>query len=138
MIKRKDGKILNIASTAAFHPGPLMSVYYASKAYVLSFSEAIAEELKGTGVTVSALCPGPIKGSPELTERIGKSVLLKKNLSIDVAKIAKIAYSGLMSGKRVIIPGAKNKIFTYLARTLPRNLVTKFVQKIQESRGKVV
>src|SRR5438045_5257976 len=95
MVERRNGRILNLASTAAFVPGPLMAVYYASKAYVLSFSEALAAELSGSGVTVTALCPGPT--STGFQERAGmtQTRLFKAN-SMSSEKVARIGYRGMM------------------------------------------
>ncbi|HEX6086217.1 MAG TPA: SDR family oxidoreductase [Thermoanaerobaculia bacterium] len=134
MVERRRGRILNVASTAAFQPGPLMAVYYASKAYVLSFSEAIAEELRGTGVTVSALCPGPTATGFQKTANLGSEALLqmmKPGSSMDVARAG---YRGLMRGQRVIIPGMKNKMGVQVVRISPRGLVTRVVRALQERR----
>src|SRR4051812_10648521 len=109
MIKRRSGRILNVASTAAFQPGPLMSVYYASKAYVLSFSEALAEELRDSGVTVTALCPGPTKTDFAATANVGHSRLFTLFGVADAASVAEFGYQAMMQGKRVAIPGARNK-----------------------------
>lgn len=132
MLKRKHGKILNVASIAAFQPGPFMAVYFATKAYVLSLSEALSEELKGSGVTISALCPGPT--ASQFQERAGmqKAGLFKNRNIMSSEEVAEIAYSGLMNEKRVIIPGFRNKISAFFGRILPRNFILKVVRKIQE------
>ncbi|ACK73004.1 short-chain dehydrogenase/reductase SDR [Gloeothece citriformis PCC 7424] len=132
MIAQKEGKILNIASTAAFQPGPLMAVYYASKAYVLSFSEAIANELKGTGVTVTALCPGPTESGFEKRADLGDSKLFNQQL-MDATTVAKIGYQGLMNHKPVVIAGLKNQLLAFSVRFLPRSLVTQIARNLQES-----
>jgi hypothetical protein len=134
MLERKRGRILNVASTAAFQPGPLMAVYYASKAYVLSFSEAIAEELRGTGVTVSALCPGPTATGFQKTANLGSEALLKVMKPVSSMDVARAGYRGLMRGQRVIIPGIKNKIGVQSLRVSPRAVVTRIVRALQERR----
>ena len=109
MVKNKKGRILNIASTAAFQPGPLMAVYYASKAYVLYLSEALASELEGTGVTVTALCPGPTKTGFQQRAKMEKSKLIKSNV-MDAKAVSKTGYDALMNGKTFVVPGFKNKM----------------------------
>ncbi|RMD48461.1 MAG: SDR family oxidoreductase [Ignavibacteria bacterium] len=119
MAKNGGGKILNVASTAAFQPGPGMAVYYATKAYVLSFSEAISYELRPLGIQVSTLCPGPT--DTEFHDRAGtrKSVIMQK-LNMDAETCASIAYRQFMKGKRLIIPGLMNKIGVFSTRFMPR------------------
>jgi short-subunit dehydrogenase len=132
MKARKSGRVLNIASTAAFVPGPLMAVYYASKAYVLSFSEAIAKELEGTGVTVSTLCPGPTESGFQERAAMTESKLVQDRSTLMKADtVARIGYEGLMAGKAVIIPGTVNKIQTLLPRIVPRELVPTIVMNAQ-------
>ena len=124
MAERNFGRILNVASTAAFQPGPLMAVYYASKAYVLSFSEAIADELHGTGVTVTCLCPGAT--ATGFQDRAAmENVRLFKLMVADASSVAKAGYDGLMKGKTLVIPGVKNKVLAMSTRFSPRKLVTK-------------
>lgn len=134
MLNRGQGKILNVASTAAFQPGPLMAVYYATKAYVLSFSEAIANEVIGSGVSVTALCPGPtITGFQVKTGTDQTKLFHSRMLDILPAEtVAKIGYSGLMSNKTVVIPGFKNRITVFLVRLMPRQWVTKVTRRMQE------
>lgn len=127
MIKRRRGKILNVASTGSYQPGPLIAVYYATEAYVLSFSEALREELKPYGITVSALCPGATK--TEFASRAGKG---DPKLSMAAEQVAKSAYKGLMKGKRVIVPGFGNKMALLVTRNIPRNLSAKLVRKWQK------
>lgn len=134
MLERKRGRILNVASTAAFQPGPLMAVYYASKAYVLSFSEAIAEELRGTGVTVSALCPGPTATGFQKTANMGSEALLKVMKPVSSMDVARAGYRGMMRGQRVIIPGIKNKLGVQALRVSPRAVATRVVRALQERR----
>ncbi|WP_203289193.1 SDR family oxidoreductase [Metabacillus sp. cB07] len=131
MAERGSGHILNVASTAAFQPGPLMAVYYATKAYVLSFSEAIENELKGTGVSVSVLCPGPTKTGFSDRANLGQSKLFKSGV-MDVKEVADAAYKGLHKKKMVIIPGLKNKMLAAAVRFMPRKTVTGVVRKTQE------
>lgn len=124
MVERGFGRVLNVASTAAFQPGPLMAVYYASKAYVLSFSEAIADELAGTGVTVTCLCPGPT--ATNFQERAGAGdVRIFRAGMADAAAVAKAGYDALLAGKPLVIPGIKNRILAAAVRLSPRRLVTK-------------
>jgi len=132
MLGARSGRILNVASTAAFQPGPLMALYYASKAFVLSFSEAIANELQGTGVSVTALCPGPVLTGFQARTGLQKSKLLQRLKPMDARTVAEAGYKGLMKGKPVVIPGLMNKIVAQSVRFSPRALVTKIVRKMQE------
>jgi hypothetical protein len=134
MIARGHGKIINVASTAAFQPGPLMAVYYASKAFVLSFSEAIANELQGTGVIVSALCPGPTESGFQARADMQDSKLVQNGL-MDAATVAEAGYRGLQRGETVVIPGLKNQLGALAPRLLPRKLVTRVVRNVQERTG---
>jgi uncharacterized protein len=135
MVQQGSGKILNLASTAAFQPGPLMAVYYATKAYVLSFSEAIANELEGSGVTVTALCPGPTESGFQQRAAMEDSKLVSGQKIMDAETVAKIGYRGLMDGKTVIIPGVKNKLLVESVRFTPRKMVTKIVKNMQQSKN---
>lgn len=136
MIKHKHGKILNVASTAAFQPGPLMAVYYATKAFVLSFSEALYEELKGTGVSVSALCPGPTQ-SNFMAVANAADVPLLSSLSIPTSKeVAEYGYKALMNNKPVAIHGLFNNIVAKSAGITPRAITRKVVMKLQSKRQK--
>jgi uncharacterized protein len=133
MIERHSGKILNVASTAAFQPGPYMSIYYASKAYVLSFSEALAEELRGSGIGVTALCPGPT--ITEFQKRAGiENTPLFQNNTMTAQAVARAGYAGLMRGKRIVIPGLKNRLLATAARFGPRGMVTRAVAKLNKDR----
>lgn len=131
MVKRKKGKILNVASTAAFQAGPLMSVYYATKSYVLSFTEALENELRGTGVMVSALCPGPTETGFGNNAKLEQSKLFKKGV-MDVKRVADIGYKGFLKGQTIIIPGLKNRFLVGMVRLLPRKVVTSTVRRVQE------
>ncbi|HEY8183007.1 MAG TPA: SDR family oxidoreductase [Thermoanaerobaculia bacterium] len=134
MLARKSGHILNLASTAAFLPGPLMAVYYATKAYVLSFSEAIADELRGTGVTVTALCPGPTATGFAEVAGMESSRLFSLMRPMSSEAVARYGLRAMRHGKRVAIPGIANKLSTQSIRVSPRRLVTTIVRKLQESR----
>ncbi len=130
MLARGNGKILNLASTAAFLPGPRMAVYYASKAYVLSFSEALAEEVRGSGVSVTALCPGPTKTGFEDRAGAGASRLFRYGTA-DATEVAQTGYEGLMAGTTVVVPGLSNRIATFFPRVAPRGLTAKLVKRVQ-------
>ncbi|OLB15604.1 MAG: short-chain dehydrogenase [Gemmatimonadetes bacterium 13_2_20CM_70_9] len=132
MLAAKRGRILNVASTAAFQPGPFMAVYYASKAYVLSFSEALAEELSGTGVTVTTLCPGPVPTGFQARAGVDLKKVVRTPLVMDAAAVARAGYVGLMKGKRLVVPGLGNKLLVQSERFAPRRLVTKIARFLQE------
>jgi len=132
MVSRRSGRILNVASTAAFQPGPLMAVYYATKAYVLSFSEAIADELRGTGVTVTALCPGPTETGFAAVASLESTRLFNITKPMTSRDVARVGYEAMKSGKRVVIPGMRNKLLTQSIRVTPRRMVTTIVRKLQE------
>jgi short-subunit dehydrogenase len=134
MISAGNGKIMNVASTAAFQPGPLMAIYFATKAFVLSFSEAIANELEGTGVIVSALCPGPTASDFQERANMQNSALVKGRKMMDSRTVAEAGYRGLMAGKTIVIPGLANKLLTQSLRLSPRSIVTKMVRRMQEER----
>jgi len=124
MLERRSGKILNVASTAGFQPGPRMAVYYASKAYVISFSEALANELAGKGITVTCLCPGAT--TTDFANRAGndKSRLFKQFRPMDAKTVALRGYRGLVAGKTLVIPGLKNWLVIQSLRISPRKTVT--------------
>jgi uncharacterized protein len=133
MVVRKKGRIMNVASTAAFMPGPLMSVYYASKNYVLALSEGLSEELAGTGVTVTALCPGPVETGFQARAAMENSKLLKNpmNPMMDSKDVAKQGIAALERGQRVIIPGFMNQILALVPRWVPRAFVPGIVKNAQ-------
>ena len=135
MIKAKSGRILNLASTAAFQPGPLMAVYYATKAYVLSFSEALAEELRNSGVTVTALCPGATRTDFASTAHVSDSRLFTLFGIDDAASVAEYGVSAMMHGRRVAIPGFKNKLVAQANRFSPRSVTVKVARILQETRS---
>jgi short-subunit dehydrogenase len=127
MLARRAGRILNVASTAAFQPGPTMNIYYATKAFVHSFSYALADELAGTGVTVTALCPGMTR--TEFQERAH----LRQGgpwPMMSARTVARAGYRGLVKGKRVVIPGTLNRISSFLARRVPLRLTSAIVRRI--------
>lgn len=132
MIKNKFGRILNVASTAAFQPGPTMSVYYATKAFVLHFSEAISNELIGTGVTVTALCPGATESGFQDAAKMQESKLVKGRKLPSSKEVAEYGYNALMAGKVVAIHGMMNYIMANSIRFAPRSLVLKLVRFIQD------
>jgi short-subunit dehydrogenase len=132
MVARGKGKILNIASTAAFQPGPLMAVYYASKAYVLSFSEALSNELQGTGVTVTTLCPGPTQTGFEKAASLQESGLFKTIKPANATDVALVGYKALMKGKTMVIYGWLNKLIVFANRITPRTMIVKIVRKMSE------
>src|SRR5437764_7004485 len=134
MVARRRGRVLNVASTAAFQPGPLMAVYYATKAYVLSFSEAIADELRDSGVTVTALCPGPTATGFAVVADMTASRLFNVAKPMSSAAVARAGYAAMRRGRRVVIPAVKNKLLTQSSRVSPRRMVTASVRKLQESR----
>ncbi len=123
MISRKYGRILNVASTAAFQPGPFASVYYATKAAVLSFSQAIGNELEGTGVNVTALCPGPVDTGFQAAAGMRKSRRMRTVLLQPVEKVAQEGLAGLIHSKSVVIPGVMNRLVVTGSRFLPRSVV---------------
>jgi short-subunit dehydrogenase len=131
MLERKNGKILNVASIASFMPGPDMSVYYATKAYVLSLSEALHEELEGTGVTVTALCPGPTNTGFASAADIRSGRLADVFRYGNPYKVARKGYQALMKSKAVEVPGIMNKAGVAAAKLLPRPVVRKAVKKFQ-------
>jgi short-subunit dehydrogenase len=133
MIARRRGYVCNVASTAAFQPGPLMAVYYASKAYVLSLSEALANECEGTGVRVSALCPGPTETGFVAAAGMSESKLFDRG-AMSAREVAEAGYRGLLAGKTIVIPGARNALLARTVGMMPRKLVAKVVRGIQERR----
>jgi short-subunit dehydrogenase len=130
LLAQKEGWILNVASTASFLPGPLMSVYYATKAYVLSFSEALANELQGSGVRVSILCPGPTTSGFQDAAQMPASRLNKMKVMAPPEPVARYGYRALFKGKLIAIPGFLNKMIPLLVRILPRKMITAMIRKI--------
>jgi short-subunit dehydrogenase len=128
MLARGKGRILNVASLAGFTPGPGMAVYYATKAYVLSFSEALATELAGRGVTVTVLAPGPTVTGFGATAGAGDSRLFKGPMVKDVRFVARAGYEGMLKGKRIVIPGFMNKALVQSLRVSPRAMIARIAQ----------
>jgi uncharacterized protein len=134
MVKKKRGKILNVASTAAYLPGPYMAVYYASKAYVLSLSQAIAEEYKKDGIVVSTLCPGVTKTFFQSRAQMEDLKLLKIFPSMTAEQVANIGYHDLMKNKRVIITGILNKLIVFLISITPNFINAKITAKLEKTK----
>lgn len=134
MVKRGSGKIMNVASTAGFQPGPLMAVYYATKAYVISFSEALANELKLSGVTVTCFCPGATDTGFATRAGNDKTRLFQKFGPMDVKTVASDGYRGLMKGKTLVISGVKNWLVAESVRFAPRKAVTAISRWITEEQ----
>jgi short-subunit dehydrogenase len=132
MVKNKYGKILNVASVAAFMPGPLMSVYHATKAYVLSFSMAIANELKGSGVTVTTLCPGPTVSGFQDAASLGDSVFFKGKRVPTSAMVAEFGYKALMKGKLKAVHGFIYKMMVFFIPFFSVKFITSTARKLQE------
>lgn len=134
MVELGHGRVLNVASTAAFQPGPLMAVYYATKAYVLSLSEGLAEELRGTGVTVTALCPGPVDSGFQETASLQESRLLSgpvRRLTMPASGVSRIGVDAMYAGKPVAVAGLGNRMQTVMPRLLPRSVVTRIIAQAQ-------
>ncbi len=136
MLARRSGRVLNVASLAAFQPGPLMAVYYATKAFVLSFSEALAEEVRGTGVTVTALCPGPTRTEfGKRADMEGSRLMSGSILSVAASRpVAVDGYRAMLRGRAICIPGGMNRFMAQSVRVSPRWLVRRAVRVMQERR----
>jgi short-subunit dehydrogenase len=132
MLMRRSGKILNLASTAAFEPGPLMATYFASKAYVLSFSEALAYEVRGSGVSVTALCPGATKTNFEKRAGLEGTKLFSSTMS--PKEVAEVGYRALMQGKPVQVVGWKNKLLTFFSPLMPKSVVMSTIFKMNSKK----
>lgn len=135
MVKRRQGGVMNVASLVAFFPGPMMSVYYATKAYVLSFTEALENELSGTGVTVTALCPGLTSTGFADRSGMGSSKLFQRGGIMEAGQVADEAYRGFLRGKTFIMPGARNRFLALIPRFLPRKMVTRMIRSLQDRAG---
>jgi uncharacterized protein len=129
LIQRR-GKIMNVASTAAFQPGPNMAVYYATKAFVLSFSEALNDELEPLGVVVSTLCPGPTRTEFQRRAGASRTKMFRGPFVLDAAPVALAGFQGLLKGKHLVIPGGFNRAHVESLRIAPRRLVTKISGKV--------
>ncbi len=133
MIARNRGRILNVASTAAFQPGPLMSVYYATKHYVLAFSEGLDEELNKEPVTVTTLCPGPVKTGFQDNAEMGNIRLFRLPGVKTPDQVALYGYTHMQKGKRLAIPGFNNKFTAFMTRFLPRSWAMKVAKSLHQS-----
>jgi short-subunit dehydrogenase len=133
MIKEKSGKILNLGSIASFFPGPLMTTYFSSKAYILSFSQSLAGELQGSGITVSCLCPGPTQTGFASRSGMNNPASFGK-FSESAKEVAQVGFDGLMNGKSIIVIGALNKLAIFAIRFAPRSLVLKVMKQMQKLR----
>jgi uncharacterized protein len=131
MLANRRGGVLNVASTAAFQPGPLMAIYYASKAFVLSFSEALWEEARGTGVNVSCLCPGPTVSKFRERAGTGKVRLSKASTPMPSMSVARMGYEAWQANQRVIVTGTRNRVMASLVPFMPRTTVLRLVRNLQ-------
>ncbi|MFN5883949.1 MAG: SDR family NAD(P)-dependent oxidoreductase [Bacteroidota bacterium] len=132
MVKRRSGKIMNVASTAAFQSGPTMAVYFATKAYVLSFSEAVNNEVSDKGVTITTLCPGATESGFQAAAAMEESRLVKGRKLPSSEEVAQYGYAAMMKGKTVAIHGLMNWILANSVRFTPRSIVVKITRKIQD------
>jgi len=126
--------VMNVASTASFQPGPLMAVYYATKSYVLSFSEALHEETRGTGVSVTALCPGPTASGFQAAADMELSPLVANRKLPSAADVAAYGVKAMQRGDAVAVPGAMNKIMAASVRLTPRPVIRRLVRKMQQTK----
>lgn len=133
MLTAGQGKIMNVASTAAFMPGPGMDVYYASKSYVLSFSEALVRELKGSGISVTTLCPGPTDTEFAAVAGLGKSLMHRMLPPATSEEVAKAGYRAMLNGKAIEIPGIVNKLSALAPRFTPRSMLRNMIYGIHRS-----
>jgi hypothetical protein len=134
MVARRKGGIVNLASTAAFARGPLMAVYYASKTYVLSLSRALGAEVKGTGVTVTAVCPGPTYTGFQERAQMGGTRMMKMLPVMNAAQVAAIAYRGHRAGKNVVVTGAFNRVMAASSRLAPPGLLTTMTMRMNGNK----
>lgn len=133
MVERGSGRVLNVASTASFVPGPLMAVYYATKAYVLSLTEAVAEEHRGTGVTLTALCPGPTASGFQAGAAMESSKLVAGRKLPSSAEVAAAGYRALQRGTVIEVPGFANKLSAASGRVTPRSVTRRVVHRMQQA-----
>ncbi|MBB4636503.1 SDR family NAD(P)-dependent oxidoreductase [Longimicrobium terrae] len=132
MVERRRGYVMNVASTAAFQPGPLMAVYYASKAYVLSFSEALSVEMEGTGVSVTALCPGATRTEFQVAAGMENSRLFRGAQVMTAGDVARAGYAAMRAGKPLVITGAVNRVMAFGTRFIPRRLAARVARLAQQ------
>lgn len=136
MIAVRHGRILNVASVAGFLPGPFVATYYATKAFVVSHSEALAAELEGTGVTVTALCPGPTATEFHRRAKVANTKLFESNM-MSASEVALAGYRGMLAGKRLVVPGFKNKLLLILLRFVPRGVVLRTSKRLNAARPSI-
>jgi hypothetical protein len=134
MVKRGYGRVMNVASTAAFFPGPLMAVYYATKHFVLNFSESLAREVKGTGVTVTALCPGPTESNFQQAAEMEDSALVKGKKLPSSAEVATFGIAAMHKGEVVAVHGMQNKLTAWMSGLMPRGLKRNLVYNMQKAK----
>jgi uncharacterized protein len=133
MIERRRGGILNVGSVAGFLPGPNMAVYYASKAFVLSFTEALAEELSDSGLNFSVLCPGPTESNFSNVARDGKTRKTQRS-KMSAQTVARIGHEKFRAGKIVVVPGISNQLLTFAPRITPRAIARKVIKKYNRTK----
>jgi uncharacterized protein len=138
MLDRGRGGILNLGSIAGFQPGPLLAVYHATKAYIVSLSEALAEELQDTGITVTCLCPGPTATNFFVRAGMEDTNVVQKGKMMDPEEVARAGFEGLMNGERIVIPGAMNKVMTFTRRLIPVSVQAKVSKKLYEQAEETV
>ena len=135
MIKRGQGRVMIVSSIAALYPGPLMAIYYASKAYLLSFGHALSNELKGTGVSLTTICPGLIRTN--FAQKVSEFSNVPKSrnnfFSDNSEKVARLAYKAMLKGKSVYIPTIKSKVLAYISWLLPRRITVKIIRATQDN-----
>jgi short-subunit dehydrogenase len=136
MVRRRVGRVLNVASTAAFQPGPYMAVYYATKAYVLSLTEALSVELRDTGVSVTALCPGPVITGFQNAANMADAGVLKLPVLLPADEVAKIGYRAMLRGRAMVIAGRLNWLGAFSVRFSPRRLVALLAARLNKSKPK--
>jgi short-subunit dehydrogenase len=134
MLRQNHGRVLNVGSTGSFAPGPLNAVYCATKAYVLSFSDALSEELRDTGVTVTTLCPGPTKTNFARRAEMEDAKIFQGSL-MDARRVSEIGYQALMDGKTSVIAGTANKLLVFSLRFMPRNMVARISRGMMSRTG---
>jgi short-subunit dehydrogenase len=134
MLQRRRGRIMLVGSVGGFLPGPYLAVYYATKAYVLSFGEALSEELRGSGVTVSVLAPGPTTTEFQAVAGLGISRVSSVTPMMSAAAVARIGYNGMKANKVVVVPGPTNKLSTLLIKFMPRAVTRRLIGVLQARR----
>jgi short-subunit dehydrogenase len=137
MVARRSGAVLNVGSVAGFAPGPRMAIYFASKAYLLSISQALMQEVRGAGVTVTCLCPGPVR-TPFLARAGADKVALFKLLpKLDAVDVARAGWKAMKAGRALCIPGISNKVSIAVTRMMPRSLTLALVGYLQRARRRL-